>query len=166
MLNSKVFPLSQRRRCKSTKIKILLETPGPHLHSPMLLFCLLVLDLSYFRSIKDVSMLGNLHMLILHGCYNITDVSALGNIKHLDHEPYDVAEIELKNTGKVDNVYNVVYEDLFIDCNVVMGLNKSAVKEYSLKNIDILEKICTMAKHTDTLDRLSGYRARLEAVNG
>lgn len=87
-------------------------------------------------------------------------------IKHLDHEPYDVAEIELKNTGKVDNVYNVVYEDLFIDCNVVMGLNKSAVKEYSLKNIDILEKICTMAKHTDTLDRLSGYRARLEAVNG
>lgn len=87
-------------------------------------------------------------------------------IKHLDHEPYDVAEIELKNTGKVDNVYNVVYEDLFIDCNVVMGLNKSAVKEYSLKNIDILEKICTMAKHTDNLDRLSGYRARLEAVNG
>ena len=34
--------------------------------------------------IKDVSMLGNVHVLNLFGCYNITDVSMLGKVHTLD----------------------------------------------------------------------------------
>ena len=55
-----------------------------------------------FCNIKDVSALGKVHTLNLHGCLQIKDVSALGNVYNLDLSLCDISDVSA--LGKVHNL--------------------------------------------------------------
>jgi energy-converting hydrogenase Eha subunit F len=81
--------------------------------------------------------------------------------RHLDHAPYDKAKIDLENTGKVGNVFVPTYEDMFIDCTETFGLDKRAIQAYSLKNVDLITKICNIGQRPDLVDRVNEYKDRI-----
>jgi hypothetical protein len=86
---------------------------------------------------------------------------------HLNTEPYDNAVIELEATGKIGKVHNVDYEDLFINCNSVIGIDVNDIKDYSTKNVDLLNIICKITDSTDLLTRLDSFKEKLnKATNG
>ena len=54
------------------------------------------------QTILDVSMLGNVHTLILSNCYNFIDVSNLGRLNTLDLTYCNVTDV-----SKLGNVHNL-----------------------------------------------------------
>ena len=88
-------------------------------------------------------------------------MKAVKNNTHLNTEPYDNAVIELEATGKIGKVHNIDYEDLFINCNSIIGIDVNNIKDYSTKNVDLLTTICKIADRNDLLARLDSYREKL-----
>lgn len=92
-------------------------------------------------------------------------MKAVENNTHLNTTPYDEAVPLLMASGKIGVVHNVEYEDMFIDCNTVFGITKQNIKEYSLKNVDLLTKILTIAERFDLVERVREYGNRLNNVD-
>ena len=63
-------------------------------------------------------------------------MKAVKNNTHLNTEPYDNAVIELEATGKIGKVHNIDYEDLFINCNSIIGIDVNNIKDYGNKQKD------------------------------
>ena len=63
----------------------------------------IVLNLSEYYELNDVSMLGNVYDLNLSECYNITDVSMLGKVYDLNLSKC----IEITDVSMLGNVHNL-----------------------------------------------------------
>lgn len=76
-------------------------------------------------------------------------------------ENYNAVETELKKISKISKIYNVTYEDLFIDVNPVLDLDKQEIKDYTSENLEVAKKIARMAGNYDMIDDLDDYSVRV-----
>ena len=67
-----------------------------------------------------------------------------------------ISENLLKN-----NIVIITYEDLFIDINPVLDIDKEEIKNYTTANLELAKKVCRMAGNYDLIEELDDYSVRV-----
>jgi hypothetical protein len=95
------------------------------------------IDLSYSYKIQNVSMLNNLHTVILNRCSSIKDVSMLSNVKYLDLSYTDVRDVSM--LGKVETL--ILYYTNIEDVNGLGDVNYLDISYTRVKDVSSLKNV-------------------------